>query len=139
MLSAQENVAEGPVYEVTTKKETLEVNLETTKENIKVESLNKLIYQHMLERMKKDHIATKIKSAEMENSLRSKKQILEIEQLKHRKTKEERLQSKSIFDNLMKNIEKEQKDRQERIQELQKCIKNKEESVQRRIERQRRN
>lgn len=39
----------------------------------------------------------------------------------------------------MRNIEKEQKDRQERILELQKCIKNKEESVQRRIERQRRN
>jgi len=39
----------------------------------------------------------------------------------------------------MKNIEKEQKDRQDRIIELQKCIKNKEESVQRRIERQKRN
>jgi len=39
----------------------------------------------------------------------------------------------------MKNIELEQKDRQERIFELQKCIRNKEESVQRRIERQRRN
>jgi len=49
------------------------------------------------------------------------------------------LQSKAIFDNLLKNIEKEQKDRQERIFELQKCIKNKEESVQRRIERQRKN
>jgi hypothetical protein len=35
----------------------------------------------------------------------------------------------------MKNIELEQKDRQERIFELQKCIRNKEESVQRRIER----
>ena len=54
-------------------------------------------------------------------------------------TKEEKLQSKSIFDQLMKNIEKEQKDRQDRIIELQKCIKNKEESVQRRIERQKRN
>ena len=39
----------------------------------------------------------------------------------------------------MKNIEKEQRDRQERIHELQKCIRNKEESVQKRIERQRRN
>ena len=39
----------------------------------------------------------------------------------------------------MKNIEKEQKDRQERIHELQKCIRNKEESVQKRIDRQRRN
>lgn len=75
----------------------------------------------------------------MENSLKSKTQILSLEQQKQRLTKEERLQSKAIFDNLMKNIEKEQKDRQERILELQKCIKNKEESVQRRIERQRRN
>lgn len=39
----------------------------------------------------------------------------------------------------MKNIEKEQRDRQERIHELQKCIRNKEESVQKRIDRQRRN
>jgi hypothetical protein len=93
----------------------------------------------MIERMKKDFIATKIKSGEMETSLKSKAQILDIENHKQRKTKEERLQSKAIFDSLMKNIEKEQKDRQERILELQKCIKNKEESVQRRIERQRRN
>ncbi len=89
--------------------------------------------------MKRDHIATKIKSNEFETSLRSKSQILDLENGKQRKTKEERLQAKAIFDSLMKNIEKEQKDRQERILELQKCIRNKEESVQRRIERQRRN
>ena len=39
----------------------------------------------------------------------------------------------------MENIQREQQDRQNRIQELHRCIKNKEESVQRRIERQRRN
>lgn len=39
----------------------------------------------------------------------------------------------------MRNIEKEQRDRSERIHELQKCIRNKEESVQKRIERQRKN
>lgn len=101
--------------------------------------MTKSSYSHMLERMKKDFIATKIKSSEMEGSLKNKSAILDIEQGKQRKTKEERLQSKAIFDSLMKNIEKEQRDRQERILELQKCIKNKEESVQRRIERQRRN
>ncbi len=84
---------------------------------------------HILERMKKDLIATKIKSSEMEVSLRSKSGILSLEQSKQRKTKEERLQSKNIFDSLMKNMEKEQKDRQERIMEFQRCIKNKEESV----------
>ena len=61
----------------------------------------------MIERMKKDFIAMKIITGEMETSLRSKSQILDIESSKQQKTKEERLQSKSIFDSLMKNIEKE--------------------------------
>jgi hypothetical protein len=61
----------------------------------------------MIERMKRDFIATKIKSGEMETSLKSKAQILDLENHKQRKTKEERLQSKAIFDSLMKNIEKE--------------------------------
>ena len=75
-------------------------------------------YLHMLERMKKDFIACKIKTNDLEESLRNKKQLLDGEEDKTRKTKEEKLQSKNIFDNLMKNIEKEQRDRQERILEL---------------------
>lgn len=85
--------------------------LDTTKLKIDEEVMAKHTFSHILDRMKKDHIATKIKSNEFETSLRSKSQILGTEQQKQRKTKEERLQSKSIFDNLMKNIEKEQKDR----------------------------
>ena len=92
-------------------------------------------YLHMLERMKRDFIANKIKSNDLENSLRNKSQVLDSEEDNTRKTKESKLQSKNIFDNLMKNIEKEQRDRQERILELQRCIANKEESVKRRIER----
>ena len=89
--------------------------------------------------MKKDFIASKIKCTDLDESLKSKRQLLVFEESKQRKTKEERLQSKAIFDNLMKNIEKEQKDRQERILELNRCITNKEASVNRRIERQRKN
>jgi len=92
-------------------------------------------YDHMLERMNKDFIACKIRSGDMETSMRSKRNVLDIEESKARTTKETKLQSKNIFDNLMKNIEKEQRDRQERILELQRCIANKEESVKRRIER----
>jgi len=72
----------------------------------------------MLERMKKDFIATKIQSSEYETSLKSKNQILDIENQKSQRTKEERLQSKSTFDSLMKNIELEQKERKKRIEEL---------------------
>ena len=89
----------------------------------------------MLERMNRDFIATRIKTNDMETSLRNKRQVLDTEESKSRQTKEEKLQSKNTFDSLMKNIEKEQRDRQERILELQRCIANKEESVKRRIER----
>ena len=101
--------------------------------------MSRRTYLHMLERMKKDFIACKIKTNDLEESLRNKSQVCDGEEEKTRKTKEEKLQSKNIFDNLMKNIEKEQRDRQERILELQRCIANKEESVKRRIERQKKN
>jgi len=114
------------------------VKLDTHKE-IDVENMHKQSYMHMRERLKKDFTAAKIQTGELEASLKSKQQILELEMLKFRKTKEAKLQSKAIIESLMKNIEKEQKDRSDRILELQRCIKNKEESVQRRIERQKRN
>ena len=103
------------------------------------EYITKHRYLHMLARMKKDFIAAKIQSSANDAAYRNKSAVLGVEEGKQRKIKEERLQSKAIFEGLMKNIEKEQRDRQERIHELQKCIRNKEESVQKRIERQRRN
>ena len=72
----------------------------------------------MLDRMKKDFIAAKIETAQHDKSLKNKSAVLDLEQQKQRKIKEERLQSKQIFEGLMKNIEKEQRDRQERIHEL---------------------
>ena len=101
--------------------------------------MSKRTYLHMLDRMKKDFIATKIKGSDCEKALENKQAVLVIEESKQRGTKEERLQSKNTFDKLMKNIEKEQEDRRSRILELQKCIANKEESVKRRIDRQKRN
>ena len=65
----------------------------------------------MLERMKRDYIASKLKGTELDKSLQTKKSVIDAEEEKQRVTKEGRLQSKSIFDGLMKNIEKEQKDR----------------------------
>ena len=65
----------------------------------------------MLERLEKDYLASKIKATELDASARSKLQILDFEMLNQRKSKEDRLQSKVVFDSLMKNIELEQKDR----------------------------
>lgn len=57
---------------------------------------------------------------------------------KHQKSKENKLQSRYRLDKLMKNIDHEQKKRQERILSLQSSIKNKEEALQKRMDRVRR-
>jgi len=119
--------------------ETLEESLKETKYKTDEENFTKFTYLHMLDRMKKDFIASKIKSSEHDASLKNKSSILELESQKARQVKQERLQSKAIFQHVLDSISKEQQDRSERIRELQKCITNKEESVQRRIQRQRKN
>ena len=96
--------------------------------------MNKKTYEHMLGRMQKDFIAMQLGKGSLEESLRQKHLIVENEVDKQRKSKEQKLQSKQVFDSLMRNIEQEQKERQERIMALQKSIQNKEESVRRRME-----
>jgi len=95
-------------------------------------------YQHMLDRMKKDLISLQLESNDLTESLKSKRIIITDEMNKHRKAKENKLQSKYKLDNLMKNIDHEQKKRQERILSLQTSIRNKEEALQKRMDRVRR-
>ena len=83
----------------------------------------------MIERMKKDLIALQIRTTEMHDSYKNKEGIMGEEVEKSRKAKEQKLQAKFKLDNLMKQIDQEQKKRQERIQSLQKSIKNKEEAL----------
>lgn len=61
--------------------------------------------------MEKDYIAARLLSTDFEESHKSKTTVLDGENQKSHKTREQRLQSKAIFDSLMLNIEKEQKDR----------------------------
>lgn len=69
--------------------------------------MTKSSYLYMLDRMKKDYISSKLNTTELDLSLKSKSSIVDAQVQKQRMTKEEKLQSKSIFDQLMKNIEKE--------------------------------
>jgi hypothetical protein len=121
-LHMQEIQAEGPTHEMKMRLEMLQQTLSDTKYKIDEELFTRQSYLYMLDRMKRDFIAAKIQSSEHEKALRNKASILDFEQQKQRKIKEERLQAKSIFEGLLKNVEKEQKDRRERIFELQKCI-----------------
>ena len=92
-------------------------------------------YRYMLDRMKKDLIALQLISNDLVESLRSKRQIMKDELNKQRKSKENKLQSKYRLDHLMKNIEREKDKRKERIESLQTSIKNKEDALQKRMDR----
>lgn len=117
-LGLQEERSIGPAFAMKSRLEQLTEQYEETCHKIDEETLTQATYNYVKERLERDFIATKLRTAELEASLKSKKSILELEHTKQRKTKEERLQAKAIFDSLMKNIELEQKDRQERIFEL---------------------
>ena len=65
--------------------------------------------------------------------------MYELEELKSRSVKQSKIKSKMIVDKLMENIEKEHHDTQVILSEIQRSIRNKEESVRRRIERQKKN
>jgi hypothetical protein len=103
--------------------------LEVVTERHDFEKMYQEQYKHMLDRMKKDLIALQLISNDLIESLRSKRQIMKDELNKQRKSKENKLQSKYRLDHLMKNIEREQDKRKERIESLQTSIKNKEDAL----------
>ena len=92
-------------------------------------------YNHICNRMKQDFLSLKIQSATNDKALKNKVSVLEMESFKHRIVKQQRLQSKDTVERLMKNIEKEHTETNDILAEIAKCLKDKEESVQKRMER----
>jgi len=54
--------------------------LEETKEKIDQEIFTQHSYQYMMERMKKDFIAMKLKSSANDNALKNKSSVFDLEQ-----------------------------------------------------------
>ena len=92
-----------------------EDELTMIKEEQEFELMFQRTYVHMIERMKKDLIAIKIKATDLNDSCKQKELIMNEESEKSRKTKEQRMQAKTKLETLMKQIDQEQKKRQERI------------------------
>jgi chromosome segregation ATPase len=137
-LELQEGNAESVVYENTTRKDQIENAVKVTKKKTNEELMNARIRGHMMQRIKKDLIAMEIKKKNMETSLRNKNTMYEEQKDKYRKTKEQRLQSKNIFDNLIKNLFDDRNEKKKRIEMLGKSITNKQNNVKRRADRIRR-
>jgi len=78
-LSVQETQAEGPAFAVANRLDNLTIQHEDTNARIDEENLTQATYKYMLDRLEKDYIATKIKSTELDTSIKSKKGILDLE------------------------------------------------------------
>merc|ERR1712096_133099 len=118
--------------------ETLKEQIEQTRIRHEEAMTNRDIYMHMLNRMKKDRIATDIKLSSMENNLKIKNYVLYEEANKFRKTKEGKAQSRAMLEELAKEMDNEQKKRLEKLSILNKAIANKKDAALRREDRQKR-
>ena len=134
-VNQEELFAEGDAITMNEKLEELHIASSSVKKQHEVSQMDQKIYNHMLGRMKKDLIAMKIKTNELETSIQHKSSIYDKEYSKSKKSQEQRLQSKFRLDNLLTNVDIEQSKIQDRIKSLQVSIKNKEDAVQRRMER----
>lgn len=134
-VNQEELFAEGDAITMNEKLEELHIASSSVKKRHEVSQMDSKIYFHMLDRMKKDLIAMKIKTNELETSMQHKDSIFSKEYAKSKKSQENKLQAKFKLDNLLSNVDLEQSKIQERIKSLHISIKNKEEAVQRRMER----
>jgi glycerol-3-phosphate dehydrogenase len=97
----------GPTTEIQEKLEMLQNEDKEVQHKLNEEEYNNYSLNHMMARMKKDFIASKIKTGSNEQALKNRAAVIDFEGSKQRKTKEDRLQSRTTFINLMKNIESE--------------------------------
>eukprot|EP00344_Euplotes_crassus_P004342 CAMPEP_0197000856 /NCGR_PEP_ID=MMETSP1380-20130617/5697_1 /TAXON_ID=5936 /ORGANISM="Euplotes crassus, Strain CT5" /LENGTH=532 /DNA_ID=CAMNT_0042418309 /DNA_START=9 /DNA_END=1607 /DNA_ORIENTATION=- len=134
-LEYQESTAEGAVYENDTRKEQIENAVSVTQKKTAEELMNSRVHAHMIERLNKDLIAMEIYKKNLETSLKNKETMFEEQKEKFRAAKEQKLQSKTIFDNLVKNLYNERNEKKKRIEQLVKSMKNKTDNVRRRVER----
>ena len=112
--------------------DSIQKSLEETRKQQKDELNDRNTYLHMLDRMKKDKIAMEIKANSIQVSLKSTKQILSTETEKYRKVRENHFQSRLILRELQKSFISERKFKDDKVQQLERNIKSRQEAASRR-------
>lgn len=109
-------------------------------QQIKIEEAaeNNRIYTQMLERLKQDKIADKIKYANMENAIRQFLMTLNTETQTAKKALQFGIQTKIVFNGVIRQIEEEDKKRQNDLSMFEKTLNAQEEADMKRAERQER-
>ena len=116
--------------------ENFQNQLEDTRKQQIVETKDTNTYLHMLERMKKDKIAMEIKANSVQVTLKSTKQSLNAETEKFRKVRETHFQSRLILRELQKSFISQRRIKDEKVVQLERNIKSRQDAVSRREYRQ---
>ena len=116
----------------------LQFILENNRQKHEEEYLCKKSYIYMLDRMKKEKISMEIKANALQSSLKSSKHVLDAETHKFRKVRESQYQSRVMLQEIKHSLAYDQKRQNERLLQLEKNIKQRQELAFRREERQKR-
>lgn len=137
-LSSSATFADCDSKSLLQKIEQLQQILEQNRKRHEDEQLCKKSYIYMLDRMKKEKIAMELKANSLQTSLKSTKHVLDTETDMFRKIRESQYQSKVMLKEIKQTIAYEQRKKNDRIQQLEKTIKQRQEVAFRREERQKR-
>jgi DNA repair exonuclease SbcCD ATPase subunit len=118
--------------------EQLSDQIEESRKKYESEKVNRKSYLYVLERMKEEKISLEIKANSLQSSLKESKTFLENETDKFRKIRESQYSSKQVMQNIKQTLAIDQKRKQDRIFQLEKNIKDRQELAFRREERQKR-
>lgn len=132
------NVAESDSKSLQSRLEQLKSSLDNTRKKHEDEIRDKKSYLHVLDRMKKDKISMEMKANSLQISLKSAKQILDLETEKYRKMRETKYQSRFLLQDMKESLMQEKKQKDERVQQLERNVKLRQEAALRREERQKR-
>ena len=116
--------------------DSLQSQLVETRRQQLLETKDSNTYLYMLDRMKRDKIAMEIKANSIQVNLKSSKQLLNAETKNFRKLRETHFQSRLILRELQKSFISQRKIKDDKLQQLQRDIKSRQDAALRREYRQ---
>mmetsp|Transcript_7870 Transcript_7870/g.8855 ORF Transcript_7870/g.8855 Transcript_7870/m.8855 type:complete len:575 (+) Transcript_7870:29-1753(+) len=134
-FKAEEELITGDGSSLARRFEQLRNAVETQKLKLEEAALSKASYEHLLERMKRDQIAFKMKHNSIEKALNERNLELSHANEDSRKAKQIQQQSKYFLDELMKNVSIEKKKREESLMIFKHTIKQRQEAEKKREDR----
>lgn len=137
-LNTASNLTDQDSKSLLSKIEQLQSILDQNKKKHEDELMCKKSYLYMLDRMKQEKIAMEMKANSLQTCLKSTNYVVDTETDKFRKIRENQYQSRVMLQEIKETLAVEQRRKNEKISQLEKSVRQRQELAYRREERQRR-